>query len=370
MRMLFHKDDLLSLSRISGYNGAAVISTPVYRPKLLVTAFSSSSQPSHTNPPPNFPLVNSSLTYSFDKTSNNVIYIWVSDSSLHSPIVPLSPLNTVTLSQVLDNADSNHIHTHRSDNMNVNSARGMNSMVTMNPHHNSMGNMANNVANNNAMTGGNYGPNNNVEVQNAMAHNNRRVYSNTNVTGNNMINGNNFDESMQYVNEPNQIGYNKPGGNIGNYPGGYKGNMNNVNQGPDSARYPPQHYGSNGPFPNQYNSNSGPVSARGRSQYDSGQLSARSNLNNNVTGHHVGPNVMGSQNMSGNNLVGSSMNSSMHGDILGNMRGDISGYGGIDNLQSFDSINEGRQSNHSGYDNYINPQGFQRGHMQGNVLSF
>lgn len=30
--MLFHKDDLLALSRLSGYNGAAVINTPLYTP--------------------------------------------------------------------------------------------------------------------------------------------------------------------------------------------------------------------------------------------------------------------------------------------------------------------------------------------------
>eukprot|EP01035_Chromulina_nebulosa_P018060 gene18060-23707_t len=43
VRMLFHKDDLLSLSRVSGYNGAAVITAPVYQPpstklsKVVVT---------------------------------------------------------------------------------------------------------------------------------------------------------------------------------------------------------------------------------------------------------------------------------------------------------------------------------------------
>eukprot|EP00595_Chromulina_sp_UTEXLB2642_P001497 CAMPEP_0196767808 /NCGR_PEP_ID=MMETSP1095-20130614/41975_1 /TAXON_ID=96789 ORGANISM="Chromulina nebulosa, Strain UTEXLB2642" /NCGR_SAMPLE_ID=MMETSP1095 /ASSEMBLY_ACC=CAM_ASM_000446 /LENGTH=331 /DNA_ID=CAMNT_0042136477 /DNA_START=3259 /DNA_END=4254 /DNA_ORIENTATION=+ len=43
VRMLFHKDDLLSLSRVSGYNGAAVITAPVYHPpstklsKVIVT---------------------------------------------------------------------------------------------------------------------------------------------------------------------------------------------------------------------------------------------------------------------------------------------------------------------------------------------
>jgi hypothetical protein len=34
IRMLFHKDDLLALSRMAGYNGAAVIATPLYQPPV------------------------------------------------------------------------------------------------------------------------------------------------------------------------------------------------------------------------------------------------------------------------------------------------------------------------------------------------